>query len=130
MLITTAVLSISLYSVNAKAETGVNLSEQNTMSVLWFQKAGEAKALYYQSYNIGKMRLDDILNKRMEKKGLAPAIVLVIDETILDNSPHQALSVLSGKGHPFNWNEWFSRAEAKPLPGAIEFLQYADSKGV
>jgi 5'-nucleotidase (lipoprotein e(P4) family) len=130
MLITTAFVSISLNSGNAKAETVVNLSEQNTMSVLWFQTAGEAKALYYQSYNIGKMRLDDILIKRMKNKDSEPAIVLDIDETILDNSPYQAWHVVSGKGHPFNWNEWFSRAEAKPLPGAIEFLQYADSKGV
>ncbi len=130
-------LSFSFISVKVQAEPiagpTLNLYEQNTMSVLWFQKSGEAQALYYQGYNLGKMRLDEILNKRLKnkgKKGLKPAIVLDIDETILDNSPHQAWYVLNGKGNPFNWSIWFNRAEAKALPGAIEFLQYADSKGV
>ena len=37
---------------------------------------------------------------------------------------------LAGKRLPFKWDEWFNRAEAKPLPGAIEFLHYANSLGV
>ncbi|WHY78849.1 5'-nucleotidase, lipoprotein e(P4) family [Neobacillus sp. WH10] len=128
------VLLLSLTNVNVKAEPigrpTLNLYEQNTMSVLWYQKSGEAKALYYQGYNIGKMRLDEILSKQPKNNGLKPAIVLDIDETILDNSPHLAWFVLKGKGKPFNWSEWFNRAEALPLPGAVEFLKYADSKGV
>lgn len=130
MLITVFVLSISHHSVNVKAETVHRLSDQNTMSVLWFQKAGEARGLYYQGYNIGKMRLDNILEKRINNRNRKPAIVLDIDETILNNSPHQAWYVVSGKRLPFNWDEWFKRAEAKPLPGAVEFLRYADSLGV
>ena len=115
------VLTISFQNVHAKAETAANLSEQNTMSVLWFQKRGEAKGLYYQGYNIGRMRLDQILSKERRKKALKPAIVLDIDETILNNSPHQALYVVAGKRPPFNWDEWFNRAEAKPLPGQLNF---------
>jgi 5'-nucleotidase (lipoprotein e(P4) family) len=123
-------LTISFQNVHPNAETTANLSEQNTMSVLWFQSAGEAKGLYYQGYNIGRMRLDQILSKERKKKSLKPAIVLDIDETILNNSPHQAWYVLAGKRLPFKWDEWFNRAEAKPLPGAIEFLHYANSLGV
>ncbi|WHY68248.1 5'-nucleotidase, lipoprotein e(P4) family [Neobacillus sp. SuZ13] len=129
-IITAAFFIISLTNFRAHAEKMASLSEQNTMSVLWFQKAGEAKGLYYQGYNIGKMRLDEIFSKKRSKNALKPAIVLDIDETILNNSPHQAWYVLAGRKIPFNWNEWFKRAEAKPLPGAIEFLQYAKSLGV
>lgn len=129
-LFTAVVITIFLSSVDANAETVASLSEQNTMSVLWFQKAGEAKGLYYQGYNIGRMRLDEIMSKKREKNALKPAIVLDIDETILNNSPHQAWYVVAGRRIPFNWNNWFKRAEAKPLPGAIEFLQYAKSLGV
>lgn len=110
------------------AAPAVNLQEQNTMSVLWFQTSGEAKALYLQGYNFGKMRLDELLKKK--KMVRKPAVVLDIDETIVDNSPYQAWNVQSGKGYPLNWNEWIDRAEAKPLPGAVEFLKYARSKGV
>ena len=129
-LIAATYLIIFLTSVHANAETAENLSEQNTMSVLWFQKAGEARGLYYQGYNIGRMRLDEIMSKKRGRNTLKPAIVLDIDETILNNSPHQAWYVMAGRKIPFNWNEWFKRTEAKPLPGAIEFLQYANSLGV
>ncbi|MCM2533790.1 5'-nucleotidase, lipoprotein e(P4) family [Neobacillus pocheonensis] len=133
-LITSAALAFSLSSVNAKAQNAaiseVNLKDQNTMSVLWFQKAGEAKALYYQGYNIGKMRLDEILRKKTKNNALKPAVVLDLDETVIDNSPDQAWKVINGKADPLNWNEWINRAEAKALPGALDFLKYADSKGV
>lgn len=124
--------SYFLAPVNAQnvSSMAVQLHEQNTMSVLWFQKSGEAKALYEQGYSLGKMRLEDLLKKKPKKKRMKPAVVLDIDETILDNSPFQARYVLTGKPNPFNWDEWFNRAQAKPLPGAIEFLKYANSKGV
>nr|WP_088085956.1 5'-nucleotidase, lipoprotein e(P4) family [Bacillus sp. OV166] len=130
VLIMAIVLTLSFYKVVANAETTANLAEQNTMSVLWFQSAGEAKGLYYQGYNIGRMRLDEIMKKERGKNNLKPAIVLDIDETILNNSPHQARYVIAGRKIPFNWNEWFNRTKAKPLPGAIEFLHYANSLGV
>jgi 5'-nucleotidase (lipoprotein e(P4) family) len=131
-LIIITILTISFNGGHPNAETTANLSEQKTMSVLWFQSAGEAKGLYYQGYNIGRMRLDQIMSteRKKNKNSLQPAIVLDIDETILDNSPHQAWYVVAGKRLPFKWDEWFDRAEAKPLPGAIEFLHYAHSLGV
>ncbi|MCM3567944.1 5'-nucleotidase, lipoprotein e(P4) family [Neobacillus mesonae] len=104
--------------------------EQNTMSILWFQNAGEAKALYYQGYNIGKLRLDEILRKKQYNRSLKPAIVLDIDETVLDNSPYHASFIINGNGNRFDWSKWFNRAEARALPGALDFLRYADSKGV
>ncbi|MDQ6596309.1 5'-nucleotidase, lipoprotein e(P4) family [Bacillus salipaludis] len=132
--VATAVLTISIFSTNARAQNVADptaaLQDQNTMSVLWFQKAGEAKALYYQGYNVGKMRLAEILKKKPKKRALKPAVVLDIDETILDNSPYQAWNVVTGKAYPLNWNEWINSAQAKPLPGAIDFLKYANSKGV
>ncbi|WP_084361083.1 5'-nucleotidase, lipoprotein e(P4) family [Neobacillus fumarioli] len=127
-------LTFTFHFHQAKAEKTPSpangLQEQNTMSVLWFQTAGEAKALYYQGYNIGKIRLDEALRKNANKRGFKPAIVLDIDETVLDNSPYHAWRVLTGKGDPIDWGDWFNRAEAKPLPGALEFLKYADKKGV
>jgi 5'-nucleotidase (lipoprotein e(P4) family) len=133
VLFTTIILSLSINVWTPKAQThanpAVNLAEQNTMSVLWFQKAGEAKALYYQGYNIGRMRLDDLLKKK-PKGGLKPAVVLDIDETILDNSPYQARTIVRKKPYPLSWDDWITSAKGRLLPGALEFLNYADSKGV
>ncbi|MFJ5715083.1 5'-nucleotidase, lipoprotein e(P4) family [Neobacillus sp. NPDC093127] len=127
-------LSLSLAVISACAQTvtspTASLAEQNTMSVLWYQTSGEAKALYYQGYNLGKMRLDEILSKRDKNKGPKPAIVLDLDETVIDNSPLFAGKIVSREKYPLNWSKWEDRAAAKPLPGALEFLNYADSKGV
>ncbi|GHH98598.1 5'-nucleotidase [Neobacillus kokaensis] len=134
LMLTAAALTFIQTSMIAHAEPSRNppahLYEQNTMSILWFQNAGEAKALYYQGYNIGKLRLNEILKKKQYNRALKPAIVLDIDETVLDNSPYQATFVVNGKGNTFDWSKWFNRAEAKLLPGALDFLQYADSKGI
>ena len=66
----------------------------------------------------------------LQKDREKPAIVLDLDETVLDNSPHQAMSVKTGKGYPYKWDDWINKAEAEALPGAIDFLKYTESKGV
>ncbi|MGG5253394.1 5'-nucleotidase, lipoprotein e(P4) family [Neobacillus sp. SM06] len=125
-------LAFTLYQPKTNAEPiaapKVNLQEQNTMSVLWFQTSGEAKALYCQGYNLAKWRLDELLKNKPKDSQKKPAVVLDIDETIVDNSPFYAAQIASGKG--LSWKEWVERAEAKPLPGAVEFLTYAHKKGV
>lgn len=127
-----AILSLSILVIDAWAQEAASptshLNDQNMMSVLWFQTSGEVKALYYQGYNLGKMRLDEILKRK--KKALKPAVVLDIDETIVDNSPFLAWEVCNGKSSSFGWDDWVKRSAAKPLPGAIDFLKYADSRGV
>jgi len=126
--ITVFVMFFLLAGGGTSAAASVKLHEQNTMSVLWYQNSGEAKALYYQGYAIGKMQLREILAKGQYDKRKKPAIVLDIDETILDNSPYFAWLVLTGS--PLNWSKWFNQAKAKPLPGAVDFLKFADKKGV
>jgi 5'-nucleotidase (lipoprotein e(P4) family) len=129
---TIAAFAFSLAGVKVNAQNvanpQVNLQEQNTMSVLWFQRAGETKALYYQGYNIGKMRLNEALSKVDKKKDLKPAVVLDIDETIVDNSLLFAGNIHTGNASP--WDTWIDYGKAKALPGAVDFLRYADSKGV
>ena len=54
-----------------------------------------------------------------------------IDETVLDNSPAQAYAIKNRL--PFNLKDWYAWGEmrkAKAIPGAVDFLNYANSKGV
>ncbi|HEQ3529481.1 5'-nucleotidase, lipoprotein e(P4) family [Bacillus thuringiensis] len=104
-----------------------SLTEQQIMADAWYQTAGEVKALYHQGYNIGKMKLDAALAKGSKKK---TAIVLDLDETVMDNSPYQAMTVREKKGFPYKWEEWIQQAKAEALPGAVSFLRYANEKGV
>lgn len=106
-------------------------------ATLWMQKAGEYRALAYQAFNIAQLRLDaDLENKNIKKLPKAErkkprAIMVDIDETMLDNSPAQAYGIINHR--PFNnddWYAWGRLKKAKPIPGAVDFVNYAVSKGV
>ena len=92
------------------------------------QNAAEYEALCLQAFNIAQLRLDEAL----AKKGTQPlAIVTDIDETFLDNSPFEAYCAKQGISYSQKaWEEWTVLGEAKPLAGALEFFEYAHSKGV
>lgn len=104
------------------------LGEQNITSVAWYQNSAEAKALYAQGYNSAKEALSKKI--KQHKGGKKLAIVLDIDETVLDNSPYQAASALKGQSYPTGWHEWVKSAQAKPVYGAKDFLTYADKHNV
>lgn len=82
---------------NVLAETPVSNSkiyENNINSILWFQKSGETRALYYQAFNLAHMVVEKTLSeKSFEKK---PAIVVDLDETMIDNSTYLATLALNG----------------------------------
>ncbi len=112
-------------------------SEYQVGATLYMQKAGEYRALAYQAFNLARWQLDADLDKRAVKKlpkadQKKPRAVMVdIDETILDNSPAQAYSIKNRLA--FNIKDWYAWGEmrkAKAIPGSVEFLKYANSKGV
>lgn len=111
--------------------------EYQVGAVLYMQKAAEFRALSYQAYNLARRQLDaDFENKNLKKlpkaeRKMPRAIVVDIDETVLDNSPSQAYGIKTRT--PFNLKDWYAWGEmrrAKALPGAVDFLNYANSKGV
>ncbi|MCK4783506.1 MAG: 5'-nucleotidase, lipoprotein e(P4) family, partial [Desulfobacteraceae bacterium] len=103
-------------------------NEHYVMAVLWFQTAAEAQALYYQAFNLAEMKLDEALQSHTGGEKLA--VIVDIDETVLDNSPCRAELIKTDKDFTTCWLEWMDLAEAKPLPGAKAFLDYAASCGV
>lgn len=103
-------------------------NEHMTLATLYQQTAAEYRALCYQAFNIGKFMLDaDLADKSVDKHRI---IVLDVDETVLDNSPFQAKSVLESSSYPANWDKWCNLAKAEPLAGALDFLNYARANGV
>ena len=105
-----------------------SVNEHLLAATLYHQRAAEMKALYYQAYNIARCRLDEKLKETENPASLA--IVLDIDETVLDNSPYEAKTILENISYPEGWDEWMDLANADALPGAVDFLSYADKKGV
>ena len=111
--------------------------DYQVIGVLYMQKAAEYRALAFQAYNLARLRLDADLDKKNVKKlpkdqrKMPRAIVVDIDETVLDNSPAQAFGIRNGKGFNLpDWYAWGDMKKAKAIPGAVDFLNYAVSKGV
>lgn len=111
-------------------ETQPSVREYSVQSVMWQQNAAEYRALCYQAFNLAKLRLDHFLEaEQVDDRSLA--IITDIDETVLDNSPYNAKLIEEDKEYTQEtWEEWTNQANAKAIPGAVEFLNYAASKGV
>jgi len=96
---------------------------------LWMQSAAEYRASATQTYAAARRALDAALE---ESSSLPPAIILDLDETALDNSRFAARMI--AKGAPFSfgseWSAWVSESASGAIPGAQEFLVYAQSRGV
>jgi 5'-nucleotidase (lipoprotein e(P4) family) len=126
------VIAIFLISGKDKVQNNSNITEnqdQLLLSVLWFQRSAEMQALFYQCYNIAKSSLSEKLKKPLNSK--PKAVIMDIDETVLNNSPVEAYQTI--KNIPFSdslWLTWVKRASAEPLPGVMDFIKYAESKGV
>ena len=97
------------------------------MATLWHQTSAEYRALAYQAYNIAKLRLEEELKISYEKKR---AVVVDIDETVLDNSLYEGKIIKYGIGSTHDFDNWVDLAIGEPVPGALEFLQYAHENGV
>ncbi|MDA3905603.1 MAG: 5'-nucleotidase, lipoprotein e(P4) family [Bacteroidales bacterium] len=116
-------------SCQPKVEQSTSVdNEKLLIATLYVQQAAEFNALNHQAYNIGKLRLDEILKNSKADRKLA--IVVDIDETVLDNSPFEAKSILEKTSYPMYWAEWCNLAMAESVAGALEFLNYAAEKGV
>jgi 5'-nucleotidase (lipoprotein e(P4) family) len=99
-------------------------------ATLWQQASGERRALSYQAYTLARMMLNRDL--RLTRRSRKPrAIIVDVDETILDNSPFEGFQLKHRVNYnQKDWSEWISRARAEAVPGAVAFLRYAASHGV
>ena len=106
-----------------------DLNEQLVLATLWMQTSAEYRALCYQIFNLAKLNLEKVISEKKAKKPLA--IIVDADETVIDNSAYEGFLVGKDFGYSSaTWNKWMDAAEAKAVPGAVEFLNYANQKGV
>jgi 5'-nucleotidase (lipoprotein e(P4) family) len=113
---------------------------ENLNAVLWMQTAVEYKASTMQTYRLAQVALlqglrDPHWTAALEQNGdfdkLPPAVILDLDETVLDNSPFQARLTASGNAYSkAAWTKWEDERNAGLVPGAIDFLQFAHANGV
>lgn len=138
-LLLSGVVALSVLAMPALAADPVPQSDLLNAE-LWMQRSIEYKANALSVYALGKIQLDKALADKSwtaatEQTGayqeLPPAVVLDLDETAMDNSAYQTGLVTSGTDFaPKSWDAWVKAEKATAVPGAVEFTQYAESKGV
>lgn len=117
-------------------------ADDNLNAVAWTQTAIERDLIYVQTWRDAREQLARALaDRRWEAlphgtrkapyKGRRAAVIVDIDETVLDNSPYQARLVREGASYDeFTWAEWCREERAAAIPGALEFARHADRLGV
>ena len=111
------------------------------LATLWTQRSVEYKANALTVFALARIRLDEALTDKswtaapVEQKGdfanLPPAVVLDVDETLLDNSLYQVWMMKNNQTFSTKtWNEFCAAQVSLAIPGAVDFTKYADSKGV
>ncbi|VVN14728.1 Lipoprotein E [Pseudomonas fluorescens] len=109
-------------------------------AVLWTQTSIEHEMIYRQLFANATRQLDTALADPTwdalpfpprSLNGLPPAVVVDIDETLLDNVPLNARDVVNNQIYSYDrWNTWVDQAKAQALPGSVAFLQAARQKGI
>ena len=109
-------------------------------AIVWMQSAVEYQAATSQTYRTARASLLRALEDKnwtaaFEQSGnyrdLPPAVILDLDETVLDNSAYMVPLIKEGKQFSDDsWQAWVAQARAGILPGAIEFLKFAHMHGV
>jgi len=124
------------------AEKSAVAADDNLNAVAWSQTSLEHDLVYLETYRSAQSQLLAALkdkswdalpaeDRMSPYKGLKPAVILDIDETVLDNSPYQARLVRSGSEYnEADWAKWCKEERARALPGAVAFTQFAARHGV
>lgn len=133
-----AISLIGLFACTTQAQdlTGRELLQ----STLWMQRAPEYRAIVEQTYTLAAQKLaappagsaaleqgrvpDEVLAR------LPTAVILDLDETVLDNTVFQARLLRDRSTYnPANWGAWVSEGIAEALPGAREYIAAARKLG-
>jgi len=116
-----------------------SVQAQSMLAVLYAQSSAEYEANNLQTFAGAKLALEKALvNKNWtaaieQKEDFSekpPAVILDIDETVLNNIPFQARAIIKGESYPNGWVEWMLEEASTSVAGVYEFLKYADSKGI
>jgi acid phosphatase len=131
--------AVATATPGASAST-VRDTHEDLHAVLWMQTAAEYRALTSGIYAAAGRTLDTALadpswTAAVEQtgayQGFPPAVILDLDETVLDNSAFQGQLIRDRRSYSEDsWNEWVRARVADAVPGAHAFVHAAEGRGV
>ena len=139
------VVFVSFFCLSLFGQDGVKpdpSKDPKLNALLWMQNAAEFRLLTRQAYRYAGGQLQKGLQDRnwsadevqLQKGGFQdkkPAVILDVDETVLDNSPFNARNIIQGTAFNLeNWNVWAHEEKARAVAGALEFITMAKKQGV
>lgn len=109
-------------------------------AVLWMQTSAEYKATTIGAFAAARAALDRALadpdwtaclEQSGPVRGLPPAVILDIDDTILETASYQAWLVVNRQAYGAeSFADWVEERGAEAVPGASEYLAYLGAKGI
>ena len=109
-------------------------------AILWQVTSVEYRILAQSIYASAATHLDRaladrqwtaLLTQKENFQNLPPAVIVDIDETVIDTTRFQSQMVRDqARFSSRPWVEWQARNEPLAVPGAVEFIAYAESRGV
>lgn len=127
-----------LWAAAARAEGPA--ANDGTNATYWMQNSVEYKANTAALYALAMLRLDQALaepgwsaakEQGRNYRNKPPAVILDVDETVLDNSEYQAWIVENNQHYGSkSWAAFVGTETSRAIPGSLEFIRYATSKGV
>ncbi|MEP1151036.1 MAG: HAD family acid phosphatase [Balneola sp.] len=141
MKISQHILLLIVFFIGACSSSNKISSHKTLQATLWVQNSVEYDALATMAYQSASAKLDVALadkewtasleQAQRNVSSLPPAIVLDIDETVLDNSPFQARMIAQNSDYsPSEWEKWVLEGNADAVAGAVDFTNQANRKGI
>ncbi len=111
------------------AGTDSTPAHDNMDAVVWLQASAEYAAVTAGVYATATAALEEIARTEAGRTH-EMAIVLDIDETVLDNSRYQGQLVMDDATYEGGtWDEWIALRAAPAVPGVVDFIRTSQSLG-
>jgi acid phosphatase len=137
-------VTVTAHGDPARAGFGPPPPNDTLNATVWYQRALERDLVYAEVYRSAGRMLDAALadahwdalprgdRDNADALGTLPAAIIVdVDETVLDNSAHQARMIRDRtEFSDGSWDAWVQQRAAPALAGAVAFLDGAADKGV
>ncbi len=127
---TVYLLSLSIISANICGCAATSSQQENLDAVLWVQTSSEYSATAIGTYAAAT----DALQSMVAADPTAVdrmAVVMDLDETVLDNYAYQAQGVLENLRYQNEtWDQFVALRKATAVPGAVDFIRAGQDLGV